>query len=86
MSSISDDDDDTSEDKPSRSHSKYISPSSDDDEEELDAPQTAFATLLREAMEQDREPADDDSKYTAFWVDLDLPLSSQYRQGLTQAL
>lgn len=53
-----------------------MSSSSSDDESK---PPTAFAKQLFDMLDNDRQPVSRSSKYTAFWLEHGLPLSSQYR-------
>lgn len=52
--------------------------SSDEDDNK---PPTAFAKQLYTLLDNDRQPVDRDSKYTAFWLAHGMTLSSQYRIG-----
>lgn len=45
---------------------------------------SAFVKQLHTRLENDREPVESSSKYTAFWLQYGLPLSSQYRYGPEQ--
>ena len=54
--------------------------SSSSSDEDDNKPPTAFAKQLYTLLDNDRQPVDRDSKYTAFWLAYGITLSSQYRQ------